>query len=388
MKKTIIVSVVAIFFIVVGVLIASYRIHRLATTPEIFSEKPQEIPQPQEIFEAYYDKANALLETMSLEEEVGQLFLARCPSEGAVEQVIQEHPGGFVLFGNDFKGKTKEEIEQTITSYQQASTVPMIIGVDEEGGSVVRISHYSNFRSQPFGSPREVFHMGGYAALETEAKEKADLLLALGINLNLAPVADVPTSSESFIYERSFGTDPEATATFVRKMVIIFNEKKIGSTLKHFPGYGDNGDSHEEIILDKRSKETLEQRDFIPFRAGIEAEVPSILVAHNIVESIDSTRPASISKPVHEILRKELEFSGIIMTDDTAMKGLTNYTDGGSAAVLAVKAGNDMIISSDFVHEKEAVLQAVEQGVIDRDTLRLAVKRILAYKYKMGLIVS
>ena len=145
-------------------------------------------------------------------------------------------------------------------------------------------------------------------------------------------------------------------------------------------------DTHTEIAIDERTIQNFETSDFLPFESGIEAKGPTILVSHNIVKSMDSEKPASLSENVHKILRKELGFSGIVMTDDLAMDAVKNYVENGDAATLAVIAGNDMIISSDFTKQKQEVVNAVNSGKIPKDLIDKAVKRILAWKYAYKII--
>lgn len=211
-------------------------------------------------------------------------------------------------------------------------------------------------------------------------KEKATLLLSLGINLNLAPVADVSTDSNDFIYDRSFEMDAENTAIFIKNMVQYAKEAGISSSLKHFPGYGNNTDTHTGVAIDNRSYESFINNDFLPFKSGIEAQVPTIMVSHNIINCLDSNYPSSLSEKVISQLRNNLKFSGIIMTDDLAMGAVKEYVSDGRAATLAIKAGNDLIITSDFVNMYNEVLNAVNNKEISISRIEESVKRILAWK--------
>ena len=221
-------------------------------------------------------------------------------------------------------------------------------------------------------------------AIVDDTNNKSELLKELGLNVNLAPVADVSTSSEDFIYDRSFGKSSSETVEYVRNVVTTYNENNMGCTLKHFPGYGNNVDTHTAIAIDNRDYSVFENSDFLPFKAGIDAGAPSILVSHNIVNSMDFSKPASLSKNVHDILRNDLGFTGIIMTDDLAMDAIIMYTD--NPYVEAVLAGNDLLITTDYGKTYESIISAVNDGVIDEEIINKAVFRILAWKYKMGLI--
>lgn len=339
-----------------------------------------------DIFAEYYEKAEKLMEDMTLEEKVGQMFLARYPDDGVIEEIQSENPGGYILFGKDFDNETKESIEEELKANQEASKIGLIFGVDEEGGTVVRVSSHKAFRNSKFQSPQELWAKGQLPAIIEDSKEKSELLKSLGLNMNLAPVADVPTKSTSFIYKRSYGRGADKTATYIEQLIETMNTDTMISVMKHFPGYGDNADTHTGVAIDERPYSTFENTDFLPFKSGIKAGAPCILVSHNIVNAMDEKHPASLSENVHKILREELEFTGIIMTDDLAMDAVKEYADNGEAAVQAVLAGNDMIISSNFTEQKQEVLNAIKDNRIEEDTINIAVRRILAMKYAYGII--
>lgn len=333
-----------------------------------------------ELFAEFYGSAEKLLQNMTLEEKIGQMFLARFPKDGVIEEIQNYYPGGYILFARDFKNETPESILSKLKECQNTSKIKIILGVDEEGGTVVRVSAYEAFRQERFLSPQQLWANGQLPAILDDSKEKSALLKSIGLNMNLAPVADVPTDSSSFIFDRSYGKDPKETAVYVSELIKTMNEDGIISVMKHFPGYGDNSDTHTGIAVDERPYEMFTNSDFLPFISGIKADGPCILVSHNIIKSMDADKPASLSKNVHDILRTELNFSGIIMTDDLAMDAVKEYVENGEAAVLAVSAGNDIIISSDLKGQSLEILNAVKQGKIDEAQIDKAVKRILALK--------
>lgn len=340
-----------------------------------------------DLFAEYSDRANKILVTMTMEEKVGQMFLARMPEEEEVLQEISDsQPGGYILFAKDFRNETKISIAKKLEEYQSASKIPLIFGVDEEGGSVVRVSMFSEFRESKFLSPQELSERGGLEKIIEDSHEKSELLKSLGLNMNLAPVADISTNPDSFMYKRSYGQDAEATAVYVKNVVEVMRQENMISVLKHFPGYGDNVDTHTGIAVDSRTYEDLAKADLLPFESGIQADAPCVLVSHNILNEIDPTMPASLSWDVHEILRNDLGFSGVIMTDDLAMGAIREYSQNGDAAIEAVLAGNDMIITSDLPQQKQEVLRAVEQKVIPEEYVDLAVQRIIAMKIAYGII--
>lgn len=340
----------------------------------------------QEDMQAEQPTVDTIITHMSVEEKVGQMFFVRCPDEHAVQDVERYHLGGYILFDKDFKNQTPDTVRKTIASYQEKAAIPLLVGVDEEGGDVNRLSRYTAFRAVPFWSSQKLYAQGGFDLIRLDVKDKAQLLKSLGINVNLAPVADVSTDEDDFIYSRSFGKDALQSAAYVREVITSMKENGIGSTMKHFPGYGNNVDTHTGLSVDSRPLEQFEQSDFLPFIAGIEAGADSILVSHNIVNSMDKKHPASLSLKVHEILRNELGFQGVIMTDDLYMDAIKKYYDEDVAAAAALKAGNDLLICSNYRTQIPAVIQAVKNGEISEQQLDDSLRRILKWKAQLGLI--
>lgn len=327
-----------------------------------------------------------LLSSMSVEEKVGQMFFVRCPDVGAVEAVSEYKLGGYILFARDFKDKTAEQVRSDIESYQSAAGVPLLIGTDEEGGTVVRASSNPNLFPHVCQSPQALYAQGGMDSITQDARQKSLTLLDLGVNVNLAPVADVSTNPDDFIYDRSFGQDAQATADYVSNVVSAMDAEGIGSVLKHFPGYGNNVDTHNGVAMDERPYETFETSDFLPFTAGIQAGADAVLVSHNVMTCVDDQLPSSLSPAVHQVLRNTLGFQGVIMTDDLAMDAVAAYATNESAAVMAVQAGNDMIITTDFQTQISQVVEAVNNGTIDEAQVDQSVTRILEWKYDLGLL--
>ena len=331
------------------------------------------------------DKITKMLDNMSVEEKVGQMFMVRVPKENADKRVSEYHLGGYIMFGRDFDNKTKEEVINNIASWQEASDIPMLIGVDEEGGTVNRISTNTEFRSEPFKSSQELYAEGGFDLIYEDTITKANFLKELGINVNFAPVVDVSTNPDDYIYKRSFGKNANLTSEYAEVVVRAMKESNIASVLKHFPGYGNNTDTHTGIAIDNRTLETFKESDFLPFEAGIKAGANIILVSHNIVTNMDSNNPASLSTRVHEILRNDLGFAGVIITDDLYMDAISKNYDS-SVAVLAILAGNDLICTTDFESQIPEVIAAVEDGTISIDRINESVRRILELKLELNLI--
>ena len=332
------------------------------------------------------DPVEVLLQRLSLEQKVGQMFLARCPESGAAEAVAQYGLGGLLLFGRDFAGETPGTMCAKIQGYQAAATLPLLIAVDEEGGTVTRVSSYAAFRSSPFASPRELYSQGGMDAVLSAEAEKAQLLAGLGINVNMAPVCDIATEPGAFMYKRSLGQSPEITGQFVSGAVRTMQEQGVAAVMKHFPGYGNNADTHVGIARDSRSLSELESRDTQPFYDGIAAGGGAILVSHNIVEALDAQNPASLSPAMHRYLRLAMGFDGVIITDDLSMDAIAKQYGVGEAAVLAVLAGNDLLCSTEYRTQYSAVLDACRSGRIPEETVNQAVYHVLAWKQSMGIL--
>ena len=340
------------------------------------------------IFSQYYEAAYGRVKTMTLEAKIGQMLFAACPSENAEEIAFKNLLGGYVMFGDNFKNKTKQQVTDEITTYIYASDIPMCIAVDEEGGTVTRVSGKKLLSDHEFQSPRDLYNSGGMIAIQSDAQEKAQLLKDLFIDVNLAPVCDIAVNYGDFMYSRSLGQDAQTTSDFVTTVTEISQNKGVSVTLKHFPGYGSNSDTHTGIAVDYRDYSAFETNDFLPFQAGIDAGAHCVLVSHNIVNCMDSEHPASLSPAVIKILRESLGFTGIIMTDDLSMDAISLFTGGQTPAVAAVLAGNDMmIVGSDMIESSIAsVKAAVEDGTISESIIDHAVTRILSWKYQKGLL--
>ena len=333
------------------------------------------------------DPVTVLMETMSLEEKVGQLFFAGCPEGQGAEAAAAYQPGGYILFAKDFSSRSAEEVLADVQSYQAASKIPMLIGVDEEGGKVVRASSQFILRDSPFLSPQQLYGEGGMERVLADTKEKDAFLAAMGVNVNFAPVADVSTDPQDFIYDRTLGQDAKTTADYVCQVLAQMAQDNMGSSLKHFPGYGPNVDTHGAIVVDERPLETFRESDLLPFQThGAAQGKTSIMVSHNIVTCLDDQMPASLSENVHAFLRQELGFDGVVMTDALNMEAVAEYVQDGNIAVTALLAGNDMLLMCDYKSGIPAVLQAVKEGVIPEARIDESCRRVLVWKQALGLI--
>jgi beta-N-acetylhexosaminidase len=344
--------------------------------------EPEPEPEPDPV-EARLD---ALMADMTPEEKVGQIFLVRCPEVGAAALIEQYQPGGYILFGRDFENKSAAQVIAMLEGYQSAAKTPMLMAVDEEGGTVCRVSRNRQLRSSSFLSPSYLYNQGGFDLIRSDTQEKCALLRSLGLNVNMAPVCDVTLSKGAFMAQRAFGVGAAETAEYAGTVVSEMKSAGTGSVLKHFPGYGDAADSHTAVTRDSRERSVFETSDFLPFKAGIEAGADAVLVCHNIVDAFDAEVPASLSPAVHQVLRDELGFDGVIVTDDLMMDAIRKSYTAQESAVLAVLAGNDLLCCSEYDAQIPAVREAVESGRIPMETLDAAVRRVLRWKLELGLI--
>ena len=337
-----------------------------------------EAPQPLDI--------EGRMRAMSLHEKAEQMMISSAADEATAAAAIRRGSGAMCLFAGAFSGKSAAAVQAMTARLQAAAKTPVLIAVDEEGGPVNRVSLNPQLRSAPFRNSRVIYDAGGWDALRGDTAEKADLLLSLGVNVNLGPVCDVPVDPSNYIYSRTFGLDPHETAEYADVVVSEMRAHRLGSVLKHFPGYGGSIDTHQFMAYDTRDYSAFTESDFLPFIAGINAGADAVMVSHNIVTCMDSEHPASLSPEVHRILREELGFTGVIMTDDLGMNAINLYTGGQNAAVAAVLAGNDCVMFADDAASADAIVAAVESGLISEEQINESVLHILRWKQALGLI--
>ncbi len=335
------------------------------------------------IFAAYYKPAYRKLKEMSLEEKIGQVLLVRYPDGDAIRALRDYHLGGYLFFAKDFQSKSEQEVKTMIQAVQDASATPLLTAIDEEGGIVVRASSQPHLRESGFLSPSALYEAGGMELIYEDTIEKSAFLSNLGLNLNLAPVVDVATSASDYMYERTLKQNTSLTCEYAKTVIQASKGTSVSYTMKHFPGYGNNADTHVGEGYDVRSYEDLLQYDIPPFEAGITSGGEAILVSHNVVSSMDDSNPASLSLEVHRFLREELGFSGVIITDDIAMDALDNVSDIGGKAMIA---GNDLIITTDYVQCFDSIQTAIENGTLKEEQLDQSAFRILAWKYAKQLM--
>lgn len=347
-----------------------------------------------------------LLGNMSLEQKIGQLFIVNTDSldfnaETAMTKKMRKNiqkyqPGGVIFFSFNFDtgGTVKQnrrKIRKFIRKMQKASEIPMFISVDEEGGTVSRVANTEALGTTKLPTMAEIGATGDAAQAYQAGSTIGSEIAELGFNLDFAPVADINTNEDNTeIGNRSFGSDPQLVSDMVREAVRGLQESGVSATLKHFPGQGNTGDdTHRGFVNLDATIDRLRDVEFQPFQAGIEEGADFVMMSHVAVRDItQNEEPASLSTlMVSDILREELQFDHVIITDAMNMKIITKFYDAGEAAVMAVQAGNDMVLMpDDFEEAYEAVYEAVKDGTLTERQIDQAVSRILTVKIRRGIL--
>lgn len=336
------------------------------------------------------DKITRILNKMTLDEKIGQLYFAHSTgnSNQMKHDIKKYHLGGITLFAPDFNNRTHAQFLTEMRTYQSNSKSGLLIATDQEGGTVTRINSNSQISSRSYHSPAEIYHQSGLNGIKKENSSVSKILKQNGINMNFAPVADVALNKDSFIYKRTLEQDYQTTAKYIPIAVKAIQKEHVASCLKHFPGYGDAADTHTGFAQINKPLLKYQTNDLLPFKAGIHAGVDSIMVSHIIIKSIDTTKPASLSPAVHHLLRHDLNYHNIIITDDLQMGAITQYANKYNTVpdVLALEAGNDMLLGGNYQKNIPIIKKAIQDNKISIKQVDQSVKRILRLKEKLGIL--
>lgn len=351
--------------------------------------------EPEEEVDWLEEMVSTCIAEMPLEDKVAGLFMITPEALTGVDKAIKAGDGtkdalnkyavgGLVYFSKNIKDK--DQLTEMLSNTKAMSKYPLFLGVDEEGGSVRRVG--SSGIDVTEVEDMAAIGAGGDTMKAYDAGTTIGSYLSeLGFNLDFAPVTDVVTDvSDSAIGDRSFGSDPEAVGNMAAAMVNGIQETGVSSCLKHFPGIGSAAeDTHEGMVTIDKSLEDIKAADIIPFKTGIEAGVDFVMVGHVSAPNIigDNT-PCSLSdKVITNLLRSELNYKGIIITDAMNMSAITEYYASDEAAVTALKAGADMILMpEDFEIAYKGVITAVKDGVIAEERIDESLKKIYRVKYR------
>lgn len=366
------------------------------TINDVMPQQAQNAPEADEKSpaKAIENETRTLLENMTLEEKVAQLFVITPEALTGTEAVItadettyaalEQHPvGGLIYFGQNLQDadQTRDMLAATQSYAQEINGVPLLLCVDEEGGTVSRVGGAPGF---------DIENVGNMASVETPeeagnvASTIATYLTDLGFNVDFAPDADLANVEGSTLALRSFGATPEEASPLVQAQVESFLDGGVLCAAKHFPGIGGAlGDSHNESIYSTETLEEMAAEEFLPFQAAIAADVPFIMVGHLTCEAATgSTLPASLNQVViRDALRSQLGYQGIIITDSLSMAAATEVTSADRVGVDLLNAGGDMILMPlDFAAAYQGVLDAVASGEIPETRIDESVERVLTAK--------
>ncbi len=405
--------ILLIVLVVVGILTALHFI-RKESTPDVPANDPvqesviddilgseEEITKPEETetvieltdeqkLDAIIDEA--VINVMPLEDKVAGLFIVTPESitgvdkaikagDGTKEALAKWPVGGVIYYGQNIKNE--EQFKEMVSNTTLYSRYPLFTCIDEEGGDVSRLS--SKDLAEDVGSAGSIGETGDVTKAKEAGNKVAAYMTEYSLNVNLAPVADIRNVEGSYIGERAYSSDPTITANMVSASVTGMKEGGVSSCLKHFPGIGSSvEDTHVEMAISERTLDEFRNEEFKVFAAGIEAGADFVMVSHMSAPALTGDNiPCSISSAVvTDMLRNELGFDGVIITDAMDMGAITEYYEADEAAILALKAGCDMILMpDDYEKAYNGVLEAVKNGTISEERINDSLRRIYRIKY-------
>lgn len=365
------------------------------------TEPPTEAPTEKKDYAAMADE---YMKKMSDREKICQLFIVTpevltaglddSDSISVVTQAgemtkssLEEYPvGGVIYFAGNLE--SQDQTTEMISNSQKYSATPLFIAVDEEGGDVARVA--SKLGTQQF-KPMFEYKDKGESTAHDNAEIIASNLRALGFNMDNAPVADVLSNPDNTVIgHRAYSDDFTQAAALVSSAVKGFNDGGVINVLKHFPGHGDTDeDSHEGFAYVKKTADELKKNELLPFKSGIEAGADMVMVGHLVVEDLDPDNPATLSsKVVPELLRKELKYDGIVITDSMSMGAITeNYGDYETIVKGLFAADIDIILQPDDLDGYISAIESLlDSGDITQEQIDAKVKKILTLKYSEGIM--
>lgn len=370
------------------------QLQELAESEPAVVEAPVE-ETPSEMTDTdYLDQiAESCIAEMPLEDKIAGLFMITPESLTGVDTVIQagdttkqklsEYPvGGLVYFQKNIK--SKDQLQEMLAATKNAIYYPVFLAVDEEGGAVSRVAE-SGIAAN-VGSQAEIGKTCDPAKAEESGVTIGNYLSECGFNVDFAPVADVISEGNTTIGDRSFGTDPNVVGSLVAAEVTGLQSTGVSACLKHFPGMGDTTENtHDGKAVSQKTLDDMRANDFPAFQAGIDAGTDFVMVGHMALPNVigDET-PCSLSdKIINDILRNELGYDGIVITDALDMSAITESYTSEQAAVMAIQAGADMLLMpEDFQAAYDGVLKAVQDGTISEERINESLKRIYRVKYR------
>ena len=354
------------------------------------------LPKPKEQAQDTNKESDPLKEQikeMTLDEKIGQMLMVGVDGytlDNNSRKMIEEYKvGGFIILGQNVQSTNQLlNLVNALKAANLKNKIPLFVSVDEEGGRVDRMPR----ELKRYPTNREVGQINNSNLSYNIGNVMAEELRSFGFNMNFAPVLDINSNpNNSVIGDRSFGSTSKIVSKLGVETMKGIQSGNVISVIKHFPGHGDTSvDSHIELPAVPHDLNRLRNFEFIPFNEAIKNKADAVMVAHILLSKIDSTNPASFSKAViNDILRKQLNFNGVVITDDMAMGAIVKNYNIGEASVKSVEAGSDIILVSHNYENEVTVIgalkKAVENGIITKERIDESVYRILKLKQKYGL---
>src|SRR5947209_1682422 len=346
----------------------------------------------------HMEKVQHIIDSMSLDQKLGQLIIVEYlgnnyQASGLQYMITQEYVGGFMYQESNGNFNGSYAIASNVNALSQQATddarLPLLIATDQEGGLVNRLYKFHGY----LPSAQEMAASGDPTVVLTQGTQQAKWMVELGINADLAPVVDVHTVDPPVLASRMFGRDPKTVATYAGAFLEGLQKNGVAGCLKHFPGLGSiTSDPHDGLPVVQRSMTELENIDLAPYKLMIQQDQPAMIMATDVLmPAIDSTLPAELSpKAINDLLRGELGYDGVVITDGLYMGGISQRWSLSEAAVLSIIAGDDIIegpYTPDLVAEVvTAFKQALQQGRLSMTRVDQAVRRILLLKMQYGMI--
>ena len=328
------------------------------------------------------------LDNMTLDEKIGQMITIGIDGysvdDTAKQLITDKKVGGVILFKDNISNSNQLlQLINDIKGINSTNKIPIFISVDQEGGRVNRLP--SEIKSLP--SNEIIGNKNDNKLAYDIGKNIGYALGSFGFNMDFAPVLDVNSNpNNTVIGDRSFSNDKDKVASLGASEINGFKDSNIISAAKHFPGHGDTAtDSHYALPIINKTLDELKSVEFVPFKKAIEEKVPAIMVSHILMPQIDANNPASMSKTIiTDILRKDLKFDGLIVTDDMTMGAVTNELDITTACINSINAGADLLLVchgyDNEINVINAIKDAVNNGIISIDTINRSVYKILSLK--------
>jgi len=337
---------------------------------------------------------DAMLHGMVLDRKIGQLLLVQFTGpvySGDVAAMVRSHQvGGVIFYASNGNIKDTAQLRSVIVQLQRASAIPLLIAIDQEGGYVDRLAKLSGRHP----SAATIAETDDPATAEAVGAQDSRELSTLGFNLNLAPVVDVGRVANPQLEERTFGNDPQDVTRLAGAYLRgLQRGGSVFGALKHFPGLGGvRIDPHQDMPVAPQSREQLEAVDWPPYRALIASrDAHAVMVTHEVVRSLDPSLPATLSqRMISGVLRGEMNFDGVVITDSLSMEGITASYPQPQAAVMAIRAGADMVMGAARPREVAEIVasfrRAIAAGAIKEQQIDTAVRRVLIMKAALGLL--